>query len=200
LLPRLPSADGDVDGESTSAAETPKARASELPESTTASASVLSSGPTTPKAQAHALPPLPPSTPTRESQLSHKLQGDDASSITNAPPPIAKDEDPVNSLHHLQSLRRSFQRTEQSLYSSLSRTSVSSLNDVRTSFLSAARGATRRLSAWQKKHLKGRLTVGNLSVQEPEWWNKGCHAIPGGNVIIREDDWGSIIAFTLRQV
>lgn len=34
---------------------------------------------------------------------------------------------------------------------------------------------------------------------EPEWWNSGCHAVPGGNVIVREDDWGSIIAFTLSS-
>ena len=202
LLPRLPSTGDDVDDGDTSTAETPKVRVSDLPPhsgSTIGLESTLSSGPTTPKG--HALPPLPPSTPRqsiRESELLHKLQSDNVSSI---PPPIAKDGDGVDSLHRLQNLRHSFQRTEQSLYALLSRTSILSLNDVRTSFLSAARGATRRLSAWQKKHLlKGQLTAGDLSIQEPEWWNKSCHAIPGGNIIVREDDWGSIIAFTLGQV
>lgn len=33
---------------------------------------------------------------------------------------------------------------------------------------------------------------------EPEWWKPGCHVLPGGNIIVREDDWGSIIAYTLR--
>lgn len=33
---------------------------------------------------------------------------------------------------------------------------------------------------------------------EPEWWKPGCHAVPGGRVIVREGEWGSLIAFTLR--
>ncbi|PPQ69941.1 hypothetical protein CVT24_003691 [Panaeolus cyanescens] len=32
---------------------------------------------------------------------------------------------------------------------------------------------------------------------EPEWWRPGCHVLPGGNIIVREDDWGSIISHTL---
>lgn len=36
--------------------------------------------------------------------------------------------------------------------------------------------------------------------EEPEWWNSVCHVIPANNVIVREDDWGSLIAFTLRHV
>ncbi|KAF9032399.1 hypothetical protein BJ165DRAFT_1410851 [Panaeolus papilionaceus] len=32
---------------------------------------------------------------------------------------------------------------------------------------------------------------------EPEWWKPGCHVLPGGNIIVRENDWGSIIAYTL---
>jgi hypothetical protein len=100
-------------------------------------------------------------------------------------------------------MRHTFQRTEQTLYAQLSRTPVSSLNDVRRSFLSAARGASRRLGAWQGKHLRsvsGGLGVEKLSLNEPEWWDKNCHAVPGSNVIVREDDWGSIIAFTLRYL
>ncbi|KIY71237.1 hypothetical protein CYLTODRAFT_487452 [Cylindrobasidium torrendii FP15055 ss-10] len=31
----------------------------------------------------------------------------------------------------------------------------------------------------------------------PLWWSTNCHVPPSGNVIVREDDWGSIIAFTM---
>lgn len=146
----------------------------------------------------------PPPTPSKESELTFKSSSESTSTLSTSPPPIpTKDNQTGESIHKLQSLRHSFQRIEQSLHASLSRTPTSSLNDVRHAFLSAGRGASRRLSAWQKKHLaqttKGQLVVGNLSVKEPEWWNKNCHAIPGGNIIVREDDWGSIIAFTLAS-
>ena len=102
----------------------------------------------------------------------------------------------------LSSMRYSFQRTEQSLYAQLSRTSVGLLNDVRWAFLAAGRGAQKRIAAWKKKHLLLLLqeAIGELSAPEPEWWDKKCHPLPGGNVVIQEEDWGSIIAFTLRCV
>ncbi|PPQ72280.1 hypothetical protein CVT26_006501, partial [Gymnopilus dilepis] len=31
----------------------------------------------------------------------------------------------------------------------------------------------------------------------PEWFKADCHALPGGDVIVRESDWGSVIAHTL---
>ncbi|KAJ4490808.1 hypothetical protein J3R30DRAFT_137416 [Lentinula aciculospora] len=116
--------------------------------------------------------------------------------------------DPINLLSNL---RQTFHRIEQTLYTQLAKTPPSSYNEVRRAFLSAARGAERRLVAWQKKHLgntKGKKKKGrdgqnefnlseNLRVAEPEWWNPTCHVVPGGNIIVREDDWGSIIAFTL---
>ncbi|GBE86058.1 hypothetical protein SCP_0805820 [Sparassis crispa] len=108
-----------------------------------------------------------------------------------------------DSIHLLSGLRHSFQRTEQALYLELSRTSSSALNDVRRSFLTAARGASRRLAAWEHKHSshlpKGSALSGPPSLSEPEWWKTGCHAVPGGNIIVRENDWGSIIAFTLSS-
>ena len=33
---------------------------------------------------------------------------------------------------------------------------------------------------------------------EPHRWYSEFYAVPGGNVIVQEDDWGRIIAFTLR--
>ncbi|KAJ6632234.1 hypothetical protein B0H10DRAFT_2206622 [Mycena sp. CBHHK59/15] len=105
----------------------------------------------------------------------------------------------TDSIELLTSLRQTFHRTEQTLYSQLTHTPVSTLNDVRRAFVAAARGAEKRLLAWQKKHLPGlnSRNVQKMQVEEPEWWGKGCHTAPGGNIIIREDDWGSIIAFTM---
>jgi 1-phosphatidylinositol-3-phosphate 5-kinase len=101
----------------------------------------------------------------------------------------------------LASLRHNLQRSEQELYVQLSQIPTSSLNDVRRAFLAAAKGTQKRILAWQKKHLSSKVSlVGELSAEEPEWWAKGCHVVPGANVIIRERDWGSIIAFTLRWV
>lgn len=116
------------------------------------------------------------------------------------PPPSTPFQTPTNRpAHRLSSMRHTFQHTEQTLYGQLSRTPTSSLNDVRRSFLYAAKGAHKRLAAWQKKHLKIDSHVPQeLAAEEPEWWGKRCHAVPGGNIVVREDDWGSIISFTLR--
>jgi 1-phosphatidylinositol-3-phosphate 5-kinase len=101
-------------------------------------------------------------------------------------------------------MRFTFQRAEQALYSQLRDTPNSALNDVRREFHSAAQGTNRRLAAWEAKHLskdaRPRLVADREAVQQPHWWHPGFHAVPGGNVIVREEDWGSIIAFTLRYV
>ncbi|KAI3612695.1 1-phosphatidylinositol-3-phosphate 5-kinase [Moniliophthora roreri] len=125
----------------------------------------------------------------------------------------------------LSDLRQTFHRMEQSLYDQLAETSSGSLNRVRRAFWVAAKSAERQLAAWQKKHLGlGLKIVGlrpdgkgkeketkeserentrkdsnklSLLVVEPEWWDKTSHVVPEGSTIIREDDWGSIIAFTL---
>jgi 1-phosphatidylinositol-3-phosphate 5-kinase len=96
-------------------------------------------------------------------------------------------------------LRHNFHQIEQSLYTLLAKTSDGSLNEARSTFLSTGRGTQKRLSAWQRKHLgpKAKL-VGNLVAEEPVWWGKDCHVVPRGNIIVRENDWGSIIAHTLR--
>jgi 1-phosphatidylinositol-3-phosphate 5-kinase len=127
---------------------------------------------------------------------------------TNADPPATR----------LSALRQTFHRTEQTLYAQLAQTPSGSLNDARRAFLYAAMGARKRLGAWQRKHVSGSggsgtrvgrgggvtgagaggMGTGELGVEEPEWWGKKCHVLPGGNIIVREDDWGSIIAFTLR--
>lgn len=167
-------------------------------------------GMVTPKGVPSKLPPLPPNTPRTPQPVSSKQSypfpsGTDGlpprSSAASSPNGLPPTPDEHDSLALLTNLRHAFQRTEQSLYSELSHTPVSTLNDVRRSFHSAARGATKRLSAWEVKHTPKQATAPAVMAQcEPEWWRSGCHAVPGGNVIVREDDWGSIIAFTLRLV
>ncbi|KDQ52492.1 hypothetical protein JAAARDRAFT_184041 [Jaapia argillacea MUCL 33604] len=124
-------------------------------------------------------------------------------SITSMSSLPQKKHDDVDPVELLSNLRETFHRTEQSLYRQLSQTPLASLNDVRQAFYSAARGAAKRLNAWQQKHipcpLKDKPVVCPLDAKEPEWWRAGCHAVPGGRVVIREDDWGSIIAFTLSS-
>lgn len=96
-------------------------------------------------------------------------------------------------------LRHNFHRIEQSLYTQLAKTSDDSLNEVRSTFLSTGRGAQKRLNAWQRKHLGPKANlVGELVVEEPVWWSKDYYVAPGGNIIVRENDWGSVIAHTLR--
>lgn len=184
-----------------------------LPSADDAYMSFDEDGLATPKGQPSALPPLPPNTPRTpdsHSNQAYPFPHNDGSPERRQ----ARTEDPSTtsarsesssasestSLQLLTSIRHTFQRTEQDLYAELSRTPIASLNDVRRSFVSAGRGATKRLSAWEAKHASGPPTVPDAVAQnEPEWWKAGCHAVPGGNIIVREDDWGSIIAFTLRS-
>lgn len=108
--------------------------------------------------------------------------------------------DPADSLRLLSNMRRTFQQAEQKLYAQLSQTSDANLiNDVRRTFQTSGLATMKRLQAWQKKHMSGRKGLDENWAKdvEPEWWARGYHAVPGGNVIIKEDDWGSIIAFTL---
>jgi len=186
-LPRLPSVDD----------------AYEVYDTPCASAAPSTSEVSTPVA--YPLPPLPPSTPQSPvkdatnqdaSYFTTKSTTSIGTHMSRAPTLPSKD----NSEELLVTLRLNFQKIEQSLYTQLARTSEGHLNDVRRSFIATGKGTQKRLIAWQKKHLghsKSKI-VGDLVAEEPEWWAKGCHALPGGNIIVREDDMGSIIAHTLR--
>jgi 1-phosphatidylinositol-3-phosphate 5-kinase len=107
----------------------------------------------------------------------------------------------LSSLDLLSRMREAFQKTEHDLYAELARTAAATLNDVRRSFYTAARGAKRRLGAWEDKHVPHKRgeapTVDVLAAPEPAWFDRAYHAVPGGHVIVRDGDWGSIIAFTL---
>lgn len=187
-LPRLPSEDDAYNVSDEAGLATPKPSMSRLPSSASSASSAPTVTPTTHDAAASTSRPTLTAVTTSESVFSTR-----SSSSCE-----------LDSMSLLSSLRHAFQRAEQTLYTELSRTPTASLNDVRRSFVTAARGASKRLSAWEAKHSsqfpKGFKASGMPSLVEPEWWKAGCHAVPGGNVIVREDDWGSIIAFTLSSV
>lgn len=175
----------------------------------------------TPKARISELPPLPPSRP--QSPLSFQIRNYQADPLPDVSTPTSKSEtssvtiSPTSASETpssqstdisilLSNLRHKFQQSEQTLYAKLSQTHDTNLNDVRWSFVTNARGATARMSAWQKKHIAGagKSEGGraaedlDINIQEPEWWQSGCYAVPGSRFIVREGEWGSIIAFTLR--
>ena len=205
-LPRLPSADDayepeDVDEEQQS---TPKVQPKEPPGTPSTLKVALPGGPDE-NASSSSLPSEQDRTPRPSEFQSGPPSATDSvlTSSTDFSSSSSSTTDDVGSLQLLAGLRYKFQQHEQELYSELSHTSEKNLNDVRRSFVTAARGATKRLAAWEKKHAsdtQGRHGARGevLEVPEPEWWKSGCHAVPGGNIIVREDDWGSIIAFTLR--
>ncbi|KAJ7249724.1 hypothetical protein B0H12DRAFT_1121540 [Mycena haematopus] len=206
-LPRLPSVDDayfDVDDESSEGGEEDEDDDNE-------------SNPTTPRILRpahHLIPGLPPSAPTTP-QIQHTAQElfpppqlvrASSDPQASASTPTSKLPPTGDSLELLTSLRQHFHGAEQALYAQLAQTPVSVLNDVRRAFLVTAKGAERRLAAWQKKHLvlpgrgkskRNREVQQKMEMPEPEWWGKGCHTAPGCNVIVREDDWGSIIAFSM---
>ncbi|KAJ3975919.1 hypothetical protein EV361DRAFT_791395 [Lentinula raphanica] len=206
-LPRLPSTDDaydsfDDDDDISISHEhpTPKPKISGLPDSPTTPVAVIAPPDHSIEDQNAA---LDSSTPTATSSASLTPTPSDLHSGLRPEP-----------MQLLSNLRQTFHRIEQTLYTQLARTPPSSLNEVRRAFLSASRGAERRLIAWQKKHLGSKkdkrkkdgegLTEldpsARLRAAEPEWWNPACHVVPEGNIIIREDDWGSIIAFTLSTI
>ncbi|KAF9077795.1 hypothetical protein BDP27DRAFT_1357191 [Rhodocollybia butyracea] len=228
-LPRLPSTDEAYDSFENEPEEhqTPKAKTSGLPETsgtiakdyfvkpiTSSTAPNLPTPPTSSSISSASLTPTPSRlpmdrAPASATSIDSQLTVTASSSASSIHSTESTSADPMELLSNL---RQTFHRTEQSLYTQLAKVPASSLNEVRRSFLSSARGAERRLIAWQKKHLGGKKKKGGrddkddsnqlnpsekLRAAEPQWWNSTCHVVPGGNIIVREDDWGSIIAFTL---
>jgi len=81
-------------------------------------------------------------------------------------------------------------------------TPTSALNDIQREFHSAVRGAAQAFGCSGDKHvskdLRLCLAAHREAIQEPHWWHSGFHPVPGGNVIVQEEGWGSIITSTLR--
>jgi 1-phosphatidylinositol-3-phosphate 5-kinase len=79
----------------------------------------------------------------------------------------------ASSLQLLTNMRFAFQRAEQALYSQLRDTPNSALNNVPREFHFAARGASKRLAAWEAKHVskdaRPRLAADRKAIQEPHW-------------------------------
>ena len=113
-----------------------------------------------------------------------------ATSSSDPPIPL-KD----NSEQLLMIFCHNFHWIEKLLYMQLAKMLDGSLNEVRSTFLSTGRGMKRRLDAWQRKHFGPKVKLlGELVAEEPIWWGKDCHVVPGGNIIVRENEWGSIFA------
>jgi len=229
-LPRLPSSvdpdDGDEETESSHSSQaTPKVAPLTLPDSSSTTQepeTEADSAESTPRMPAKSLPSLPanesdhetppddasPAVPKRPSSqtLSHppsersnsKLSAKSASSAsTRSLPNIPQSEE---MLQLLQNLREDFQREEHSLYSILAKTPDGCLNNVRHAFKTSAKGAIKRMTAWEAKHCAKGTKVASPYPEDPTWWMNGNHAIPGSNILINEGDWGSMIAFTLKYV
>lgn len=227
-LPRLPSSDDyDDEGEtesSHSSQATPKVAQSTLPSSsstTQESETEADSAEGTPRVTAKTLPslpddepddktptpddappvvpeqpaPSPPSPPSTERSDSKLSTNSASSASTRSLPKIPHGE---VMLQLLQNLRKDFQREERSLYSTLAKTPNECLNNVRHAFKTSARGAAKRMTAWEGKHCAKGTKVTSPYPEDPTWWISGNHAIPGSNILINESDWGSMIAFTLR--
>jgi 1-phosphatidylinositol-3-phosphate 5-kinase len=189
-LPRIPST-WDEGDEASISASTPKPKFSSLPPTT----------PSSPLATTSQLLTVPTETPPRPQSVPLEVHELAASVTADGKSPEDRS---AEALTLLTNMRFAFQRKEQELYTRLQAVPENALNDVRREFHSAGLGSLRRLAAWEAKHLakdaKDVLAAEQRAVQEPWWWGETYHAVPGSNVIIKDDDWGSIIAFTLRYV
>ena len=229
-LPRLPSSDDPDEGEegtelTHSSQATPKVTPSTLPSSSAAQELETEGDSTerTPRLPTKTLPSLPDDQPGHEipspdnvtpalpekhtspppsrlptERSDSKLSAKSASSAsTRSLPEIPRSEE---MLQLLQNLREDLQREEHSLYSMLAKTPNECLNNVRHTFKTSAKGATKRMTAWEVKHCAKGTKVTSPYPEDPIWWANGNYAIPGSNVLINESDWGSMIAFTLGYV
>ncbi|KAG8928069.1 hypothetical protein FRC02_007402 [Tulasnella sp. 418] len=210
---RLPLMPND-DEEDTPAASDEKAKQGEEDEN--------GSSPSTPKATASESgpPPTSSSTTSLPSQTAQAASSRPTSPFPGfpslpftlprpsspAPQPPPKDiHNKLEVLGSLRELKTSFIQSEQQMYSSLSTTDTQELNDVRRTWVAGARAAKRKLKVWEEKFVgKGWNIVegvesGELELDEPDWWDKGSYVLPKNRVVIREKDWGSVIAFTLSS-
>lgn len=227
-LPSSDDSDGEEEAveSSNSSQATPKAASSTLPSSSSAtqeSGTESDSAEGTPRIPAKNLPSLPddesdheiptlddtaPVTPEKPVPSPHsrpptersdsKLSTESSSSASTRSLPEIPHSEEVPQL--LQNLREDFQREEKLLYSTLAKTPKECLNNIRHAFKTSAKGATKRMMAWEGKHCAKGTKVTSPYPEDPTWWTAGNHAIPGSSILINESDWGSMIAFTLRYM
>lgn len=220
-LPRIPSSiDPDYEEETESSQATPKVTPSTLPSPSSMiqePETEADSAERTPRIEKKTLPILPENEPDHETP-SHDAISEEPISPPPHPPPERNDSKlsakstssastrslpkiphPEEMLQLLQNLREDFQREEHSLYSTLAKTPNECLNNVRHAFKTSAKGAAKRMSAWEGKHCGKGSAITSPYPDDPPWWMNGNHAIPGSNILINESDWGSMIAFTLSS-
>ena len=197
-LPSSLSTTQESETEADSTEHTPRMPAKSLPflpvdESGHETPSPDDAAPTISKSSTSPPPPHPPS-----ERSNSKLSAKSASSASTRSLPKIPHSEEMPQL--LQNLREDFQREEHSLYSILAKTPNECLNNVRHTFKTSAKGAIKRMTAWEAKHCAKGTKVASPYPEDPIWWLNGNHAIPGSNILINEGDWGSMIAFTLRYV
>ena len=174
----------------------------------------------TPRIPTKTLPTIPDSEPDHETPSSDDAQAipEKPTSPTSRPPTRSDTKISTSSassastrslpkiphnqemLQLLRNLREDFHREESSLYSILAKTPNGCLNNVRDAFKTSAKGAVRRMSAWEGKHCVKGTVITSPYPEDLPWWINGNHAIPGSDILINESDWGSMIAFTLRYL
>ncbi|KAG9019242.1 hypothetical protein FRB90_004804 [Tulasnella sp. 427] len=145
----------------------------------------------------------PPSVPRSASVQDDPGSTDTKPSLTTTPSTTTIDGLDVSD--QLNSLRRAFNQTEQNLYKLLADTPDDYLNDVRQKFRVKAEQAKRRLEKWQTTQGRGgedglgQTELFDSQKFEPDWWAPGHHLMPKSRIIVREKDWGSIVAYTLSS-
>jgi len=104
----------------------------------------------------------------------------------------------TGSMSSLANLKDMIASAETALYKQLGRSSLEELGEIRRAFISSASDTYQRLQSSIPPGLEG--AIPDILPTLPEWWTPKTHCLPNCSVIVRESEWGSIIAFTLRSV
>jgi 1-phosphatidylinositol-3-phosphate 5-kinase len=147
----------------------------------------------TPKAKLSSLPPSEESVITTYYSSSRRSTSD-----SKAEEPVA----PASGLAKLEKLKDQAQRRQQDLLQMMASFPLTQLNDIRRKFKSEGNQFKRMTEAWLNKYFKplnlasGRHLM-QINLQPPSWWDSKCHAVPGSRYIVKDGDWGTVIASTL---
>jgi 1-phosphatidylinositol-3-phosphate 5-kinase len=146
----------------------------------------------TPKPGLPSLPPSQESLITKESTSAKSNSDATSSEATTGAGAMAK----------LEKLQSQSQRKQRELLQMLRSTPLTRLNDVRRKFKTEAGQSRRMVEAWLDKYFKPlNLASGqhlmHIHLQLPDWWDSNCHAVPGSRYLVKDGDWGTMIASTL---
>lgn len=97
----------------------------------------------------------------------------------------------------LSNLKDTITNAETALYRQLAQSSLEDLGDVRRAFITSASDTYQRIQLSTPSGLASELP--DILDTLPEWWKPRTHCLPNSSVVVREAEWGSIIAFTLRS-